>query len=47
MPILLPEGLPATRELRGEGIEVASAQDAHGSYGPGLRIALPSIEYWS
>jgi homoserine O-succinyltransferase/O-acetyltransferase len=44
MPILLPEGLPAARTLREEGIEVAGSgsTDCHGS-GPALRIALLNL----
>ena len=43
MPILLPEGLPAARTLREEGIEVASARSARGGGVPALRIALLNL----
>jgi homoserine O-succinyltransferase/O-acetyltransferase len=44
MPILLPEGLPAARALRAEGIGVADARDGRAAAGgPALRIALLNL----
>ena len=45
MPILLPEGLPAARALRAEGIGVASAAwgARAAAAGPALRIALLNL----
>jgi homoserine O-succinyltransferase/O-acetyltransferase len=42
MPILLPEGLPATQTLRAEGVEVASRWRARTAK-PTLRIALLNL----
>jgi homoserine O-succinyltransferase len=43
MPIMLPEGLPAARTLRAEGVEVASTRDADRGASPALRIGLLNL----
>jgi homoserine O-succinyltransferase/O-acetyltransferase len=43
MPIFLPEGLPAARTLRAEGIEVASIRGADRGAAPALRIGLLNL----
>lgn len=43
MPITLPEGLPAARRLRAEGVAVVDAPGGAGTRGRGLRVLLVNL----